>query len=184
MYTVAEQVPMMADVRQGISEIPMGMLVANGYRTSHMQVAFHLSANWTRTCYFCDSKTGQKIRIMDGLVISVEMPLNHEQRYYIEGPDEYLGSNEGGVATSTTNSAVSSAEHQLWAYSQESNSLTVCSSDIIQEVKIYDMVGHLLAHKSLDLFHSSVMLPVPVGVCVVEATLRNGTTLRTQTLVK
>ena len=183
MYTVAEQVPMMADVRQGISEIPMGMLVANGYRTSHMQVAFHLSANWTRSCYFCDSKTGQKIRIMDGMVISVEMPQNHEQRYFIEGPDEYIGSNGGGVTTSTTQPS-GSGNAKVWAYSQESNSLTIGSSDIIQEVKVYDMAGRMIAHKLLDLFHSSVTLQAPAGVCLIEAVLRDGTILRTQTIVK
>ena len=184
MYTVAEQVPMMADVRQGISEIPLGMLVADGYRSQYMQVAFYLSSNWSRECYFCDTKTGQKIRIMDGLVISVEMPLNHEQRYYIEGPDEYTGSGNGGVTTSTTNPVISPAMHQLWAYSQEANNLMVCSSDIIQDLKIYDMAGRMIAHKQLDLFHSSVSLSVPAGVCVVEATLRDGTTLHTQAIVK
>ena len=183
MYTVAEQVPMMADVRQGISEIPLGMLVADGYRTTHMQVAFHLSANWTRSCYFCDSKTGQKICIMDGLVISVEMPQNHEQRYYIEGPDEYIGSNGGGVTTSTTQPS-ESGNAKVWAYSQESNSLTIGSSDIIQEVKVYDMAGRMIAHKLLDLFHSSVTLQAPAGVCLIEAVLRDDTILRTQTIVK
>lgn len=101
MYTVAEQVPMMADVRQGISQVPLAILSADKARADYMQIAFYLSSNWSRECYFCDSQTGQKIRVMDGLVISVEMPLNHEQRYYIEGPDAYVGSNNddnnGGV---------------------------------------------------------------------------------------
>lgn len=184
MYTVAEQVPMMADVRQGISQIPLAILAANGYRSQYMQVAFYLSSNWSRECYFCDSQTGQKIRIMDGLVISVEMPLNHEQRYYIEGPDEYTGSGNGGVTTSTTNPIISPAMHQLWAYSHEANNLMVCSSDIIQDLKIYDMAGRMITHQQLDLFHSSVSLSIPAGVCVIEATLRDGTTLHTQAIVK
>ena len=184
MYTVAEQVPMMADVRQGISEIPLAILATDKARSQYMQVAFYLTSNWSRECYFCDSQTGQKIRIMDGLVISVEMPLNHEQRYYIEGPDEYTGSGNGGVTTSTTNPIISPAMHQLWAYSHEANNLMVCSSDIIQDLKIYDMAGRMITHKQLDLFHSSVSLSVPAGVCVVEATLRDGTTLHTQAIVK
>ena len=184
MYTVAEQVPMMADVRQGISEIPLAILAIDKARSQYMQVAFYLTSNWSRECYFCDSQTGQKIRIMDGLVISVEMPLNHEQRYYIEGPDEYTGSGNGGVTTSTTNPIISPAMHQLWAYSHEANNLMVCSSDIIQDLKIYDMAGRMITHKQLDLFHSSVSLSVPAGVCVVEATLRDGTTLHTQAIVK
>ena len=184
MYTVAEQVPMMADVRQGISEIPLAILATDKARSQYMQVAFYLTSNWSRECYFCDSQTGQKIRIMDGLVISVEMPLNHEQRYYIEGPDEYTGSGNGGVTTSTTNPIISPAMHQLWAYSHEANNLMVCSSDIIQDLKIYDIAGRMITHKQLDLFHSSVSLSVPAGVCVIEATLRDGTTLHTQAIVK
>ena len=186
MYTVAEQVPMMADVRQGISEIPLAILAADGYQTQYMQVAFYLTSNWSRTCYFCDSKTGQKIRIMDGMFISVEMPLNHEQRYYIEGPDEYVGSSNddgGGTSTSTTQPHVSTAAN-LVAYSPEAGALVVNSNEIIREVKVYDMTGQLIAHQPMDLFHSSVTLSAPSGICVVAATLRDGTTLHTQALVK
>jgi hypothetical protein len=187
MYTVAEQVPMMADVRQGISQIPMGLLVANGYRTSHLQIAFYLSANWSRECYFCDSKTGQKIRLMDGLVITVEMPQNHEQRYYIEGPDAYVGSNNGdnngGVTSSTTQPSIMD-ECQLSAYSSEVGVLVVNCNEIIRELKVYDMAGQLISYKPLDLFHSFVNMSTPSGMCVVAATLRDGTTRYVQTLVR
>ena len=186
MYTIAEQVPMMADVRQGISQIPLAILADTKARADYMQLAFYSTPNWTRECYLLDSHTGQKIRIMNGLVISVEMPDNHEQRYFIEGPDEYIGSDNGdggGVNTSTTQPSVSD-NHQLWAFSPEAGTLLVNSSDIIQEVKVYDMAGQLIVHKQLDLFHSSVNMPAPSGICVVAATLRDGTTLHTQALVK
>lgn len=185
MYTVAEQIPMMADVRQGISEIPLGMLVADDYRTTHMQLAFYLSSNWTRECYFCDSKTGQKIRIMDGLVITVEMPDNHEQRYYIEGPDEYLGSSEDpqGPTTAVDNTS-SSALATLQAFSLAQGELTIGANQLIQEIRLYDLAGRLILDNPLTLLHTTTIVTAPSGICLVEAVLPDGTTLHTQALVK
>ena len=187
MYTVAEQVPMMADVRQGISQVPLAILSADKARADYMQIAFYLSSNWSRECYFCDSITGACYRIMDGLVITVEMPQNHEQRYYIEGPDTYIGSNNddnnGGVTSSTTQPSIMD-ECQLSAYSPEVGVLVVNCNEIIRELKVYDMTGQLIAYKPLDLFHSSVNMSTPSGMCVVAATLRDGTTRYVPTLVK
>ena len=184
MYTIAEQVPMMADVRQGISEIPVGMLVADGYRTSHMQVAFYLSSNWSRECYFCDTKTGQKIRIMDGLVISVEMPLNHEQRYYIEGPDTYRGSE--GVTTSTTQPSVSTTGNKVWAYAPDRGNVVVSSTDLIKSAMLYDITGRLVATSDNSLITNSLTLHTAgvAGVYIVDVTLRDGSTERAQVIVQ
>ena len=185
MYTVAEQVPMMADVRQGISDIPLAILAADKARAEHMQLAFYLSANWSRECYFCDSKTGQKIRIMDGLVITVEMPQNHEQRYFIEGPDEYLGSSEDpqGPTTAVDNTS-SSALATLQAFSLAQGELTIGSNQLIQEIRLYDLAGRLILDNSLTLLHTTTTVTAPSGICLVEAVLRDGTTLHTQALVK
>ena len=185
MYTVAEQVPMMADVRQGISQIPLSVLVASDYRTTHMQLAFYLSSNWTRECYFYDSQTGQKIRIMDGLVITVEMPQNHEQRYFIEGPDEYLGSSEDpqGPTTAVDNTS-SSVLATLQAFSLAQGELTIGSNQLIQEIRLYDLAGRLILDNSLTLLHTTTTVTAPSGICLVEAVLRDGTTLHTQALVK
>ena len=185
MYTVAEQVPMMADVRQGISDIPLAILAADKARAEHMQLAFYLSSNWTRECYFCDTKTGQKIRIMDGLVITVEMPQNHEQRYFIEGPDEYLGSSEDpqGPTTAVDNTS-SSALATLQPFSLAQGELTIGSNQLIQEIRLYDLAGRLILDNSLTLLHTTTTVTAPSGICLVEAVLRDGTTLHTQALVK
>ena len=185
MYTVAEQVPMMADVRQGISDIPLAILAADKARAEHMQLAFYLSPNWSRECYFYDSQTGQKIRIMDGLVITVEMPQNHEQRYFIEGPDEYLGSSEDpqGPTTAVDNTS-SSALATLQAFSLAQGELTIGSNQLIQEIRLYDLAGRLILDNSLTLLHTTTTVTAPSGICLVEAVLRDGTTLHTQALVK
>jgi hypothetical protein len=183
MYTVAEQVPMMADVRQGISQIPLGILAASSARSENMQLAFYFSHNWSRTCYFVDSYTGQKIQIMNGLILSVEMPANHAQRYVIEGPDEYLGSSTGGTTTSTEN-LTSSRQASLHAYSKEKGMLTVSASQLIRELKVYTLTGQLMAQQTLSLLNNTITLPLPTGVYVVEATLQDGTILHTQSIVR
>ncbi len=183
MYTVAEQVPMMADVRQGISNIPLAILAAEGYHTQYMQVAFYLTSNWSRTCYFCDTKTGQKIRIMDGLVISVEMPENHEQRYYIEGPDTYQGSN--GVVTSTTQPTLSTTGNKVWAYAPDRGNVVVSSTDLIKNATLYDITGRLVAQSPNSLITNSLTLHTAgvAGVYIVDVTLRDGSTERAQVIV-
>ena len=149
-----------------------------------MQLAFYLSSNWTRECYFCDSKTGQKIRIMDGLVITVEMPQNHEQRYFIEGPDEYMGDSNDDGPTTATNNVTSNSSATLSAYSLAQGELCVSSMLLIRQVKLYDLTGRLIVDKPLQLLNTTTTLAAPSGICLVEAILRDGTTLHTQSLVK
>ena len=186
MYTVAEQVPMMADVRQGISSIPVAILAADKARTEYMQLAFYLTSNWSRTCYFCDTKTGQKIRIMDGLVISVEMPQNHEQRYYIEGPDTYQGSN--GVVTSTTQPTLSTTGNKVWAYAPDRGNVVVSSTDLIKSATLYDITGRLITSSPLNshLMTNTLTLHTAgtAGVYIVDVTLRDGSTERAQVIVQ
>lgn len=101
MYTIAEKVPMMADVRQGISRIPLSMLVYEKNRQDQMTLAFYLSQNWDKEIYLLDSITGARTRILNGLMLTVPMPDNHQLRYYIEGPDEYIGSDANQDNTPT-----------------------------------------------------------------------------------
>ena len=185
LYTAAEQVPMMADVRQGVSRIPLSMIVYPEYRTDYMQLAFYLSSNWTRECYIVDSYTGQRIRIMDGLIISVEMPKDYEERYFIEGPDEYLGAgNNQGDGTTTNLDNATTAEPMLRAYSVETGQLTVSASEPIREMKVYSITGQLLYTTLANCQLSTIHCQVPSGACIVEAKLHSGNTLHQQAIVK
>ena len=184
MYTVAEQVPMMADVRQGISSIPVAILAADNARQEYMQLAFYFTSNWSRTCYFVDHKTGQKVRIMNGLIISIEMPENHEQRYSIEGPDDYQGSD--GVTTSTTQPNVSTTGNKVWAYAPDRSTVVVSSSDLIKSATLYDLTGRIVATANNSLITNSLTLHTTgtAGVYIVDVTLRDGTTEQTQVIVR
>ena len=187
LYTVAEQVPMMADVRQGISRIPLAMSVFEECRADYMQLAFYLSSNWSRECYIADELTGQKIRVMDGLIITVEMPDNFQERYFIEGPDEYLGSsNDGSNGTTTAIDNTTSASPQLYVASMNLGELMVSATQPIRDLKVYSIAGQLLSYpiSSADCQLSTINCQLPSGVCVVEATLHNGVVVHQQAIVK
>ena len=184
MYTVSKQVPMMVDVRENIDTVPVSMLVHDSYRTDKVKFAFYLSLNWDKECYFWDSKTDEKFRILDGLWLEMDMPENHEPRYFIIGPDMRSG-NDDNVTTSTTNPSKPEmgAEINIWAYSPEQGKMVVTSNDIIKAVNIYDPSGRLIAQKSLDLQYNSTAVSVPAGVYVVEAIMRDNSKKFTQAIV-
>ena len=180
MYTVSNQVPMMIDVRQNIDTVPMSMLIHPDYRTEKVEFAFYLTMNWDKECYFYDALTGERVRIIDGTIIERPAPQNHENRYYIVGPDR----TSNGENTETAIPSVQDQENMVWAYSEQSGNITVCSNDIIQSVTVYDMTGRLIAHKALDLLYNQVSLPVGQGVHIAEVTLRDNSKHYTRTIVK
>ena len=180
MYTLSEQVPMMVDVRENIDSIPVALLAKDNYRSDSITFAFHLSANWDKECYFYDAVTGERVRIMDGTIIERPAPQNHENRYYIVGPDR----TSNGENTETAIPIIQPDDIQVWAYSEQAGEMTVCSNDIIQSVTVYDMTGRLIAHKALDLLYNQVSLPVGQGVHIAEVTLRDNSKHYTRTIVK
>jgi hypothetical protein len=185
MYTVAKSVPMMTDVRSEVSRVPLKVLVDTiNYRSETMMLMFKLTSNWQKVCYFCDAVTGQKIRIYDEMVLQVERPRNHAERYYVEGPDPY---NEGGdVTTSTTHPIEDNGANgvQMYVYPEGNGKLLVTSDGLIQSVVVYDMLGRVIASKEQVLLAHEVALEVPVGVCVVEIVMQNGSRQRARTIVK
>ena len=181
MYTIAQQVPMMVDVRENIDTVPVSMLVHDSYRTEKVRFSFYLSLNWEKECYFCDAVTGARYRILDGLWLEMDMPNNHENRYYIEGPDR--GSNSD-ITTSTTHPTLEEGECQIWAYSPEQGQMVVWSSDIFKAINVYDLSGRLISHKELDLQYNSATISVPSGVYMIEAIMRDNSKEFTKTIVR
>ena len=181
MYTIAQQVPMMVDVRENIDTVPVSMLVHDSYRTEEVVFSFYLSQNWNKKCYFCDAVTGARYRILDGLLLKMEMPINHENRYYIEGPDR---SSNSDITTSTTHPTLEEGECQIWAYSPEQGQMVVWSSDIFKAINVYDLSGRLINHKELDLQYNSTTISVPAGVYMIEAIMRDNSKEFTRTIVR
>ena len=182
MYTVSEQVPMMVDVREKIDTVPLSMLVHDSYRTEKVQFSFYLSLNWDKECYFCDAVTGERYRILDGLVLEMDMPQNHEVRYFIDGPDVIDPDGGGDIWSSTED--VKTSTNQVWAYSPSQGQLVVASNDIIKEVMVYDIAGRLIGHRELEMQYNSTTFNTPTGACIVKAVLRDNTEHYISALVK
>jgi hypothetical protein len=181
MYTLSENVPMMVDVRKGIDTIPMAMLVMDSYQTAKMTMTFTLSVDWDKDVYFCDSKTGSKILIEDGMELEVELPANHETRYFLEGPDTF-DPNGGGDIWSSTDDVQGAIN--VWAYSQGNGQLTVATNDILKSVEVYDLTGRLIANRALDVQYNSTTIDTPTGACIVKAVLRDNSVHYLSALVK
>ena len=184
MYTVSEQVPMMVDVRETIERVPLSLLVHPDYRTAKMQLAFYLSMNWNKECYLHDVKTGERYRILDGLWLELEMPSNHEERYYVEGPDE--SEQGGGPATELpeVEEVLEGKDVRVWTYSPEEGALQVFTDDVMSAVAVYDVLGRLLTNQKLALHYPTVTLHLPTGACIVEVTLRDNSKRYTQAIVR
>lgn len=184
IYTVHNQVPMMVDVRQSIQTIPVGMLLADAYRTDSVEMAFYLTPNWQKTCYLYDAEMETYTRIGDGRVLKIATPLNHAPRYYItcaDAEDEPQNPNTD-LRENTTVEATPSA--QLYLTNDVKNTLTVWCTEPLREVALYDVLGRLLTKKTLDLATESLQLTAPVGVVVVKAITHDGREVQTQGLVK
>ena len=178
LYSLHNRVPMMVDMRENIDTIPLAMLVSPNHRSAKMQMAFYFSQEWNKTCYLYDAQTDTKTRIMDGLVLTLDMPFNHQARYYIVGPDRTAN----GENIETAIPSVQDQENKVWSYAQQ-GAMTVCSNDIIQAVTVYDVTGRLIAHKALDLLYNQVSLPVGQGVHIAEVTLRDNSKHYTRAIV-
>lgn len=179
MYTLSERVPMMVDVRKNIDTIPLAMLVMESYQTEMMTLTFDLSADWDKDVYFCDSKTGAKTLIFDGMEIEVELSANHEARYFLEGPDKFEPGND--IWSSTENVK---GEINVWAYSPDNGQLVVTSNDILKSVEVYDLSGRLVADKELELQYNSTSLSIPTGAYIIKAALRDNSVHTLSSLVK
>jgi hypothetical protein len=182
MYTVSEQVPMMVDVREQIDTVPLSMLVHDSYRTEKVQFSFYLSLNWDKECYFCDAVTGERYRILDGLVLEMDMPQNHEVRYFIDGTDVIDPDGGGDIWSSTED--VKTSTNQVWAYSPSQGQLVVASNDIIKAVMVYDIAGRLIGYRELEMQYNSTTFDTPTGACIVKAVLRDNTEHYISALVK
>jgi hypothetical protein len=121
---------------------------------------------------------------MNGLIISIEMPLNHEQRYYIEGPDEYTSSSNGGVTTSTSGVTQPESVHRVWAYAQD-GTVIINASDLIKSAALYDITGRLITSAPNSLLTNTHTLPAAstAGVYVVDVTFRDNTTAQCKVVI-
>ena len=169
LYSLHNRVPMMVDIRENIDTVPLALLVSPNHRTAQMQLAFYLSQYWDKTCYLYDAQTDTKTPIMDGLLLTLDMPFNHQTRYYIIGPDRT--NNQEDVVTSTEQNTLTT-QPQLWAYHSNNGQLQVHANQLMEQVTVYDLTGRIVAHHHLNLLAPNTTVSLPAkGVYIVEAKL-------------
>lgn len=180
IYTLADAQPLAIDIRKEIGIVPLGFIIGDDYRTDSITLYFGLSNTWESECYLCDNQTGMRYRIYNDSRIRIATPANHQLRYYIEGPAKQ-------PQTPTDNREVinpAGGEQTVSAFSTMAQSVSVVASGAIASVRIYDVVGRLIAevHPS----HSTPMLTLsaPSGVVLVQTELQSGFTAKSKVLVQ
>ena len=180
IYTLAGAQPLAIDIRKEIGIVPLGFIIGDDYRTDSITLYFGLSNTWESECYLCDNQTGMRCRIYNDSRIRIATPANHQLRYYIEGPAKQ-------PQTPTDNREVinpAGGEQTVSAFSTMAQSVSVVASGAIASVRIYDVVGRLIAevHPS----HSTPMLTLsaPSGVVLVQTELQSGFAAKSKVLVR
>lgn len=180
IYTLADAQPLAIDIRKEIGIVPLGFIIGDDYRTDSITLYFGLSNTWEQECYLCDNQIGMRCRIYNDSRIRIATPANHQLRYYIQGPAKQ-------PQTPTDNREVISpadGEQTVSAFSTMAQSVSVVASGAIASVRVYDVVGRLIAevHPS----HSTPMLTlsVPSGVVLVQTELQSGFAAKSKVLVR
>lgn len=180
IYTLAGAQPLAIDIRKEIGVVPLGFIIGDDYRTDSLTLYFGLSNTWEQECYLCDNLTGMRRRIYNDSRIRIATPANHQLRYYIQSPAKE-------PQTPTDNPEVinpADGEQTVSAFSTMAQSMSVVASGAIASVRIYDVVGRLIAevHPS----HSTPMLTLsaPSGVVLVQTELQSGFAAKSKVLVR
>lgn len=119
IYTVSDSTALMVDLRPGISLVPLHFLTHADYRTDSVNLICNMNIDWNTPCYLIDSVAGTREQIMNGYVMKIELPENHQSRYYIEGPDPYIQDAPQNPGITTGVEAVQPVEEDLTKYPVE-----------------------------------------------------------------
>lgn len=122
IYTVSDSTALMVDLRPGITMVPLHFLTHADYRTDSVNLICNMNMDWSTPCYLIDSVAGTREPIMNGYVMKIQLPGNHQSRYYIEGPDPYIKDvpnqpNNPGLSTGIE--AAEAVEEDLTGYPVE-----------------------------------------------------------------
>ncbi len=183
MYSLVGSKGLSVDVREQIGIVPLAFLVSNDaheVNDGKMTLQFTLT-DWAQECYLIDAQTGTKTRIINGTELTVDIPENHELRYYIQGPKQ----ESKGDDTPTDNGAVVTpdAASRVSVFSPMAGVVNITASADIAAVRLYDAAGLLVAEKSVS--GSPVLtMAAPAGVLVAEVRLADGTIAREKVFVR
>lgn len=156
MYTIADNQAMMLDVRDTISMVPLAFATLDEKYTfsQYTLLSFAMEGDWKEPLYLFDAVTGDSIRIVNGLQLSVVTPQSDQLRYYINGAantssaDDHSGTPTGIEIVNEPNDQVPNDQ---------------MGND--QMVHIYDVLGrHVMTLAPNDLIYN---VKLPTGVYII-----------------
>ena len=186
IYSVVDTKKVSIDVREQIGVVPLGFITSNTLRKTDngkMHLYFTLT-DWTDECYLVDSETGNETRITNGTELYLDIPTNNAMRYYIQGPKKSSKDDDVPTDNGNTISTDDSNGSTISVFSQADGYVSVVASSAIEKVNIYDLLGHLVAEKTVANGSPVLTLPAPTGLLLTEVTLKNGTKGNAKVMVK
>ncbi len=187
MYSVVDAKRIAIDIRKEIGVVPLGFVISNAMRSADngkMRLYFTLT-DWSDECYLIDTKTGTQTRIINGTELLLEIPNNHEMRYYIQGPKNASEDDKGATDTDCINSDSQKDGNSIAVYSIAEGYVNVVASSSIASVRLYDIVGRLVTEQVVNNQNTPILtLPAPEGVLMAEVRLTNGAVGVEKVLVK
>ncbi len=184
IYSLLDTKKISVDIREQIGIVPLGFVISNDMRlqdNGKMTLHFTLT-DWTEECYLIDSKTGRQTRIINGTELTLDMPANHEMRYYIQGTYKEYDNNdpthdEPVIVVDKDNQVVS-----IFSYTQ--GQATIVATSDIAAVGIYDIAGRLVQQHTLNILTPVLTIPAPAGVALVTVHLADGTIVQKKVIVQ
>lgn len=167
MYTIADNQPLMLDMRDSIFSVPLvfatldtvtnsnGVRVWSKYSFDNItRLSFAMEGNWDKALYLYDALTGDSIMIVNGLQLGIPTPESDQIRYFINGgrhiTTPVVIPDDPGVVTGTENV----------------NGKTESPLNNNQSTVIYDILGRRV--KVLGEYELLKNVKLPVGVYIIQ----------------
>lgn len=167
MYTIADNQPLMLDMRDSIFSVPLvfatldtvtnsnGVRVWSKYSFDNItRLSFAMEGNWDKALYLYDALTGDSIMIVNGLQLGIPTPESDQIRYFINGgrhiTTPVVTPDDPGVVTGTENV----------------NGETESPLNNNQSTVIYDILGRRV--KVLGEYELLKNVKLPVGVYIIQ----------------
>ena len=156
IYSITDNQAMMYDMRDSINMIPLAFTTLDEKYTfsQYTLLSFAMEGDWKEPLYLFDAVTGDSIRIVNGLQLSVVTPQSDQLRYYINGAAN-TSSSDDHSGTPTGIEIVNEPNDQV-PNDQMGND---------QMVHIYDVLGrHVMTLAPNDLIYN---VKLPTGVYII-----------------
>lgn len=180
IYSVAGTRNLMVDMRQTIQMVPICFVLDEYYWTDRMSMVVNFPNHMSEAIYFCDSQTGDSIRLYDGMCIEFDTPAPYQLRYYLQGvtaTGDITTDAENVIPTTKPDNADESKfVFEATAYNHQEGHVNVFANALIDRVTIIDPAGHVCA--SVSPRSQMCSIAAPQGVVLVKIESHHGTIIR------